>query len=229
MSQKEKENSAQEIEAIIKRCMQEQQVKLLQAADSNAQKIVEAKMQNQDEKLKKLESVKLKSPANQKQLDFETQVLKMWDNTELALNNGDQETAKKCVKEGKKLVLSRTKLIRLADREGWATALAYETDDLASDSEDEKRISKAIKSANTKLKRLPKKRTDQNNSENLENSKKQRFEKQTRDWDNVLCWRCGKRGHYMSRCPMSENVFFPSTKNVTNSSTNGKLDDTNDN
>ena len=52
-------------------------------------------------------------------------------------------------KEGKKLLAERQKLIKLADRSecGWATVSAYLADDLADTPDDERRISKAEKSA----------------------------------------------------------------------------------
>ena len=52
-----------------------------------------------------------------------------------------------------KLLSERQKLIKLADRSecGWATVSAYVTDDLADTPEDERRISKAEKSAKKAL------------------------------------------------------------------------------
>ena len=52
---------------------------------------------------------------------------------------------KTCLDEGTKAIEVRQKHIKIADRSelGWAVVVAYEDDELASDSEDEKRIYKA--------------------------------------------------------------------------------------
>ena len=51
--------------------------------------------------------------------------------------------------EGIKAITKRQKYIKVADRSdyGWATIQAYDTDDLASSSDDEKRLEKAKKEA----------------------------------------------------------------------------------
>ena len=64
------------------------------------------------------------------------------------------EKAKTLLEEGMKLVRERQKLIRMADRSehGWATVEEYLEDELADDSDDEKRIQKAEFRAGRKLK-----------------------------------------------------------------------------
>ena len=66
-----------------------------------------------------------------------------------AIEKKKLDKAKEELEEGKKLLSERQKLIKLADRSecGWATVSAYVTDDLADTPEDERRISKAEKSA----------------------------------------------------------------------------------
>ena len=62
--------------------------------------------------------------------------------------------AQKLIDEGQHLIKKRQKLIKLADRtkDGWQVAQEYESDDLASDSEDEKRIRKAMSAVERKRK-----------------------------------------------------------------------------
>ena len=64
------------------------------------------------------------------------------------------ERAKTAIEEGEKLVLNRQKMIKIADRSehGWATVEEYEDDELADDSDDEKRLLKAEARAGRKLK-----------------------------------------------------------------------------
>jgi len=68
-----------------------------------------------------------------------------FDSAISAIDNKKLDKAKKELEEGKKLLSERQKLIKLADRSecGWATVLAYFTDDLADAPEDKRHISKA--------------------------------------------------------------------------------------
>ena len=60
----------------------------------------------------------------------------------------------KLVAEGKQIIKKRQKLIKIADKnkDGWLVVQEYESDDLASDSEDEKKIRKAKAAAEKKRK-----------------------------------------------------------------------------
>ena len=60
----------------------------------------------------------------------------------------------KLVEEGKLLIKKRQKLIQIDDKnkDGWLVVQEYESDDLASDSEDEKKIRKAKAAAEKKRK-----------------------------------------------------------------------------
>ena len=64
------------------------------------------------------------------------------------------ERAKEALKEGERLLVARQKAIRIADRSefGWATVDEYEEDELAENSDDEKRLYKAEMRAGRKLK-----------------------------------------------------------------------------
>ena len=58
----------------------------------------------------------------------------------------------KLVAEAELIIKKRQKLIKIADqnRDGWLVVQKYETDDLASDSEDEKKIRKSKAAAERK-------------------------------------------------------------------------------
>ena len=66
---------------------------------------------------------------------------------EVTLN--EPQEVHKLVAEGRQLIKKRQKLIKLADRskDGWLVVQEYESDELASNSEDEKKIRKAKLSA----------------------------------------------------------------------------------
>ena len=64
------------------------------------------------------------------------------------------EKAKTALEEGEKLIVERQKHIRIADRSenGWVTVEEYVEDDLADNSDDEKRLLRADARASRKLK-----------------------------------------------------------------------------
>ncbi|CAH3125521.1 unnamed protein product, partial [Pocillopora meandrina] len=87
------------------------------------------------------EAADIKYKGNRKQFEVNAQL----DNI---LTQIDEST------EAKLIIKKRQKLIKIADknRDGWLVVQEYETDDLASDSEDEKKIRKAKAAAEKKRK-----------------------------------------------------------------------------
>ena len=193
--------STEEIRNIITEVMQQQQTQLLEAAAETAENIIDQKLVS-DGKTRKIESIKLKYEGNQRQLDHENKVMEIWKKTEEALEKGLKQKAHDLIQEGKKITKQRIKLIRLADRESWAVVKAYESDDLASDTDDEKRIQKAIRTAKAKIK--PKKPYEKPEEKPKEKAKPDKFK-----WDSVVCYKCGR---FTRICPNGEKLFFPSTK-----------------
>ena len=99
--------------------------------------------------------------GNEKQYVFNEQVRdKLVDSVTSALNQTPPavEKAKALIKEGEKMIDVRQKHIKIADRSeyGWATVAEYEEDELADNSDDEKRLFRAEGSAGRKLKRKTK-------------------------------------------------------------------------
>ena len=74
--------------------------------------------------------------------------------------SGALKAARDAIEEGEKLIGKRQKHIKLADRSelGWRVVKEYETDELASDSADEKRMADAEKAAEKKVSAIGKKR-----------------------------------------------------------------------
>ena len=89
----------------------------------------------------------LKKVGNQQQYKHNQALLEEIEAAERHLGKGNLERAKERLSSGKKL-----KHINLADREdlGWQVVKFYESDDLASDSEDEKHINRAKREATKK-------------------------------------------------------------------------------
>ena len=104
-------------------------------------------------KLEKAPTFKKKS--HEVQYTFNEEVKSKLDSVKAALQETPPavEKAKTAVEEGEKLINERQKLIRIADRSehGWATVEEYEEDELAEDSDDEKKLFKAEARAGRKL------------------------------------------------------------------------------
>ena len=75
-----------------------------------------------------------------------------------ALNANVTSKAKTAIEEGIALVTKRMKVIKIADKSqySWATVQEYLSDELASDSEDEKRLFRSERRAEKKVKRSQK-------------------------------------------------------------------------
>ncbi|XP_068751036.1 uncharacterized protein [Montipora capricornis] len=94
-----------------------------------------------------------KRKGNQQQLDHVHDVLETFDDATDTLKAGAHERVKRSLEEGTKLVSKRIKAIKLADKSefGWLTVNEYLSDELASDSDDEKRMYRSEKRAERKV------------------------------------------------------------------------------
>ena len=120
------------------------------------------------------------------------------------LNESDIDEAKKKLKQGKKLIHQRKKFIRIADREGWLTVQHFRSDELADNDEEEKRLKRAIRSANSLKEKLfssNRKLTNDFQNKNAVNNKPPVNDK--RKMDDIVCYNCKRIGHYISHCPFT--------------------------
>ena len=112
-----------------------------------------------DEKTKQLESkskldkqvTQMKFKGNQKQFELNAQIDSVFDRIRSA-NDSKNNQVDDSVDEGKELIRKRQNLIRIADKsvDGWKVVDEYVSDELASGSEDEKRLKKAKEAASRK-------------------------------------------------------------------------------
>ena len=112
-----------------------------------------------DEKTKQLESkskldkqvTQMKFKGNQKQFELNAQIDSVFNRIRSA-NDSKNNQVDDLVDEGKELIRKRQKLIRIADKsaDGWKVVDEYVSDELASGSEDEKRLKKAEEAASRK-------------------------------------------------------------------------------
>ena len=96
-----------------------------------------------------------KSKGNEQQYDHQVAVLGTIEGATAALNNQDIAKAKAMLQEGKYAIEVRIKLIKIADKSehGWQTVAEYVTNELADDSDDEKRLDRAERTAEKKAKK----------------------------------------------------------------------------
>ena len=132
------------------------QEKILSCVDSKLQDLKRSISEDQEDcvrsvvkKVKEDQSISWKKVGNEKQFKFNDSLETKFDSAIAAIDKKKLDKAKQELQEGKKLLAERQKLIKLADRSecGWATVSAYLADDLADTPDDERRISKAEKSA----------------------------------------------------------------------------------
>lgn len=115
-------------------------------------------------KVRRSKCPEFKRRGNEIQFSFNEQVAEKMETVDEELNKLGSvasssagatalDKAKEAVKEGTELLQKRQKLIKLADRSeyGWDLVKEYESDELAADSDDEKKILKAEKAAEKRL------------------------------------------------------------------------------
>ena len=129
------------------------------------------------------------------------------DDTEQAVKTEDVKKALKLVDEDKTLVQKRMKLIKITDREDWGIVKEYVSDNLASDTDDEKALAKAIKAAAAK--REKGKMFGTNTSRHRRTRTRPNFQRPPshRNYDakqRGICWSCGKLGHFQWQCFMHQ-------------------------
>lgn len=107
-----------------------------------------------------LDQHQLRKKGNEQQFKFNSKVLRANVKVSRALDSGDVARAKEALHEGTVLLNKRQRLIKLADKSefGWATIQEYVDDELADDEAHARKIKKAEKRANLKLKSMQEKK-----------------------------------------------------------------------
>ena len=161
-----------------------------------------------------VKSITLKRTSNQDQLDHAQDLLINVKSARLALSEGKQESAETFLERSEVAITKRIKLIRLADKSpnGWETVRCYESDTLADDSDDDKRIKKAEADASRKRKiredslaNYKKTRTDAVPSTSYHNKQFFRVQDRPRTFKyEDRCFSCGRQGHWRVHCPQQK-------------------------
>ena len=101
------------------------------------------------------ESYTCKRKGNQQQLDNAVQVLDEFDEASDALKAKSYDKVKAALDSGTEVVSKRIKVIKMAEKSdfGWSTVYEYLSDELASNSDDEKRMYRAERRAERKTRK----------------------------------------------------------------------------
>ena len=125
---------------------------------------------------------------------------------------------KECPEEGKCLISARKREILLADKHGWDFVQEYKKDDLAENSDDEKRIRRAVEivAQQRETKRKARSRAFMNRSARVNASSVSRslphsgtstsHSINTNPFFSRMCYHCGKPGHLWRNCPAIKNT-----------------------
>ena len=163
---------------------------------------------------RKADSVHFNKKAHEDQFKHNQDLDEKLDDALEAIDEGDTEAAKTTLNKGKKIIKTRMKLLRIADREGWLAVNEFRTDELASDDEEEKKLRRAIRSANALREKLPKS-SSRWSSRRLSSPHRYRQYRQSNETverydrkgntDNVLCYNCRRLGYLSDHCPFPKD------------------------
>ena len=174
-----------------------------------------------------------KNKGNQKRYEDNADILEKLEAAEEAIEKENIAKAKENISAGKQLLNKQQKYIRIADREeyGWEVVRHYISDDLASNSEDEKAISRARREALASIKkkksaqaasstsgssqnfRTPLNQSSPKPGSSREQPDRSRSHREVRD---DVCYACGERGHMQYSCPtkFSSRRWFQSSSKL---------------
>ena len=230
------ENPFAEITNAVKRHMEKNNERMFKSFEEKTQQAINTAVKRTLDKQAKDKEAK----KSKKDLDFKSKgnEIRYGVNEEVmgkiaaaidAIDEKDLEEAKKELTSGNKILSKQQKLIRIADREenGWEVVKHYISDDLASDSDDEKALKKARKEAmDTINKRLTKRMSKKSRYFRNDSQRKykwQQGESSQRDWSasraaatsydrsnsydrrRQVCYKCGREGHMQYSCQVRYN------------------------
>ncbi|XP_053398872.1 uncharacterized protein LOC128556920 [Mercenaria mercenaria] len=200
------------IQDIVKEIVEASRRTLLQEIGTLIEKISEQNNSSQFTKISNLVAVeqpKFKRKSNEEQFKANSKVLLKLNEANENLNQDNVQEAKSSITEAVAMLSHRQKLIQMADRSdlGWRVVQEYESNPLAVDSEDEKKMYKAEARANRKMKAEKSKKSKMTRSLPYKRVTAQSGGRSavqtvtTQVQRPGLCFQCGKPGHWKRDCP----------------------------
>ena len=225
----------EEMKNALEKTMKEQMDKLTQTMQNYTKETVEKAFNNQTsskksfdqmrdkiERKRKLEDVTLSNNGNKDQYRHGTEVLSTIEEAHEYLESNEVDLAKESIQKGKKIVENRLKLIRIADREGWLTVREFVSDELTATEEEEKRLKKAIRSANAIREKQNLKKAK---AQDIKNTDRAPSQTDKRRMDDIICYNCKRAGHYIYNCPFEfnrESKKVPQSSSTSSSSSSDR-------
>ena len=161
-------------------------------------------------------SANLKNQGNQEQFDHQLDLLERAERIEELVKAGRKEAALEKLSGLKEAIEERMMLIKIADSSahGWHTVAEYKSNDLATSSADERRITKAEARAEAKRKNVfaernvKRARFDPSTSrDETAASRHQFFRAQRVPTNRNICFGCGDVGHWKAACPQLRGSY----------------------
>ena len=163
-------------------------------------------------------STEWKSDGNKRAYRNNEEVLEHITTAEHQLEKGNVDFAVESLKAGKSLLLKRMKHIRIADREelGWRVIRHYESDDLCDNTDDEKQLSRARRSAVADSKRRATKvktrRPSRISARPFSDATPPAYYR--RDSRPLFCFHCRREGHTRQFCYLLQKDGRRTTKGI---------------
>ena len=196
---------------VIKGIVQEEiQPAVLSRAEAKAKEVADqtaniSKLKAKLDQKRINDSITFSKQGHYDQFKHNTEVAEKFDDAIEAMESADVEGLKDALTQGKKLIEIRNQHLRIADAYGWLTVKEFKANELTSGEVEEKRLKRAIKSADNAKSRFFNKKPKLSDDPEYNKAIKSKTEQRSK-MDEVVCYSCKRIGHYVTHCPFSNST-----------------------